>query len=85
MRWWQCCNILAISLSVLRIIILMIRTKLFSDLYLAKFLDTLTKLLFPCTILFAYNMESQSRRDGGANNRRLFHDDFKTDLYIHLR
>ena len=34
---------------VLYIIILMIQTKLFSDLYLAKILNTSTKLFFPCT------------------------------------
>jgi len=40
-------NILAISLNVLlKIIILMVETKLSSDLYVAKFLDTLAKPFF---------------------------------------
>jgi len=42
-------NILAISLSVLHNYFNSL-TKLFSDLYLAKFLDTLVKPFFPCKI-----------------------------------
>jgi len=40
-------DILATSLSV--VIIIDSPTKLFSNLYLAKFLDTSAKSLFPCT------------------------------------
>jgi len=39
-------NILVISLNVLHIILL-VQTKLFSDLYLTKFLDILAKPFFP--------------------------------------
>jgi len=47
-------NILATflnPLNVLFLFILMVRRKLFSDLYLAKFLDVLAKLFFPCSLL----------------------------------
>jgi len=44
-------NILATNLNILHNYD---RTKLFSDLYVAKFLNTSVKLVFPCKKLFAF-------------------------------
>jgi len=50
-------DILTTSLSVL-LNYLIVQIKLFSNLYLAKFLDILSKLFFPCSVMFHFFNEN---------------------------